>query len=385
MEKFTKLAVSVALALPMMANATVDTRSFAMGGTGVASATYLTSSIHNPALASQYGDSDNFGMIIPTLSASAHDSSDMVDTIERFDDAYDAWEKAIDGDITASPEEWQNILRELDGETLAVEASTGIIIAIPNKYLSTNFFALVNANVLGRVDLDEGDFNVDPDNPQDHELLSTANAFGGGTVDVGLTFARELSLFDKPFHLGVSPKAQTMFAVHYQENVDEVEDDDFDFDDANSETRFNLDIGMAYELSDRWNLGFSARNLIARELETNGNSGMPDTFVLNPEYVIGTSYDRGWFVIAADVDLTEKEYFKGFDYSTQFARVGAELNAWGWAQVRAGYAHSMTEHAEDVVTAGIGLKPFGVFGLDISGSYGADQNYGASAQLIFNF
>ncbi|GAL12872.1 TraF-related protein [Vibrio astriarenae] len=168
-----KAVTPVALALPMMANATVDTRSFAMGGTGVASATYLTSSIHNPALASQYGDSDNFGMILPTFSARVHDSSDMVDTIDRFDDAFARWEDQINNGIEASPQEWQDILRELQGEVLTAEASTGIIIAIPNKYLSTNFFALLNANVIGVPLVDERDFNPDIDDQMTCTPVST--------------------------------------------------------------------------------------------------------------------------------------------------------------------------------------------------------------------
>ncbi|QIA64573.1 conjugal transfer protein TraF [Vibrio astriarenae] len=384
MKRLTTLAMSVALGLPLVANATVDSRSFAMGGTGVASATYLTSSIHNPALASQYGDSDNFGMIFPTFSARVHDSSDMVDTIDRFDDAFMRWEDDIwGGNPDADPSEWQNILRELQGEVLTAEASTGIIIAIPNKYLSTNFFALLNANVIGVPLVDERDFNPDINDPDD--LHSSVYALGGATLDVGLTFAKQFDWFDKPLHLGISPKMQQMLSLGYGESVNDFEDDDFDFDDANTEAAFNMDIGAAYELTDKWNLAFSARNLISRELETNEYLGQTSTYVIKPEYVVGASYDRGWYTLTTDVDLTSKEYFKEIDYKTQYARFGAELDAWRWAQIRVGYAHSMTDHADDVVTAGLGLKPFGLFGLDLSGSYGTDNNYGISAQMILHF
>ncbi|MGR5541169.1 hypothetical protein ACPV5V_21695, partial [Vibrio campbellii] len=78
-------------------------------------------------------------------------------------------------------------------------------------------------------------------------------------------------------------------------------------------------------------------------------------------------------------------YFEQIDYQTQYARIGTELDAWEWAQLRLGYQHSMTDDAEDVITAGMGLKPFGLIGLDLSGSYGKDNNYGVSAQLIMHF
>ncbi len=41
----------------------------------------------------------------------------------------------------------------------------------------------------------------------------------------------------------------------------------------------------------------------------------------------------------------------------------------------------MTNYSEDVFTAGIGFRPYGVFGFDISGQFGSDDNYGVSAQL----
>ncbi|MDR9827851.1 conjugal transfer protein TraF [Vibrio sp. FNV 38] len=380
-----KAVVPIAFAaFPVMANATVDSRSFAMGGTGVASASYLTASIHNPALASQYGDSDNFGMILPTFSASVHDSSDMIDTIDRFDDAFMRWEDEIwAGNPDASPEEWQNILRELQGEVLTAEASTGIVIAIPNKYINTNLFAMLNANVIAVPLVDEKDFDLGINDPDD--LESSVYALGGATLDVGLTFAKQFDWFDKPLHLGISPKMQQMLSLGYGEAINDADDDDFDFEDANTNSGFNMDIGAAYELTDKWNLAFSARNLISRELETNEYFGQTSTYIINPEYVFGASYDRGWYTLTSDIDLNSKEYFKEIDYKTQFARFGAEIDAWRWAQLRMGYAYSMTDHADDVVTAGLGLKPFGLFGFDISGSYGKDNNYGISAQMILHF
>nr|WP_241902199.1 hypothetical protein [Vibrio breoganii] len=43
--------------------------------------------------------------------------------------------------------------------------------------------------------------------------------------------------------------------------------------------------------------------------------------------------------------------------------------------------HSMTDYAENMVTAGFEFRPYGVFGFDLAAQYGDDDNYVVSAQL----
>lgn len=379
MAKFSSFTLSaIALTVAGSAQAHIDSRSFAMGGTGVAAATYLTSSLHNPALASQYGQSDDFGMILPCISVSAHDSDDLIDNIDRFDDAFEQWEHGNE----AARSEWEQALRDMQGDVMTAEVSTGIIIALPNKYLSTNFFTQLKANVIAIPEVDEQDLEI---TSPDDTLNSSATGLGGATLDIGLTFAKEVNWLERPLHIGVSPKIQQVLALGYNESMDNVDEDEFDFDDADTESGFNLDLGLAYSLAEHWNIGFTARNVISRELETNEYQGETATYLVEPEYKLGISYDIDWFTITSDIDLNKKSYFEQIDYQTQYARIGTELDAWEWAQLRLGYQHSMTDDAEDVMTAGIGLKPFGLIGLDLSGSYGKDNNYGVSAQLIMHF
>ncbi|MCG3864996.1 MULTISPECIES: conjugal transfer protein TraF [unclassified Photobacterium] len=61
-----------------------DARGMAMGGTGVASADYLTSGFYNPALATNYKDNDDFGLMLPSVSVSAHDADDLYHKIDYF-------------------------------------------------------------------------------------------------------------------------------------------------------------------------------------------------------------------------------------------------------------------------------------------------------------
>ncbi|MGX9309646.1 conjugal transfer protein TraF, partial [Pantoea ananatis] len=73
------------------------------------------------------------------------------------------------------------------------------------------------------------------------------------------------------------------------------------------------------------------------------------------------------------------------DEKAQYAGVGAELNAWNWAQLRAGYRADMRNSDRSMFTAGVGISPFNVVHLDLTGMAGTDRSYGAAAQLSFTF
>ncbi|CAH7429064.1 conserved exported hypothetical protein [Vibrio chagasii] len=380
MMKLKTITLSILAATPMMAQAT-DTRSMGMGGTGVASSNYLTSSFHNPALAASYGERDNFGMILPVVSASASDADDMIDKIDHFQMLDD--ELQFDPTNPETIEEWKKALADLDGGKVSANVTLGAVVAIPNKYVSTNMFVRGEVVTLATTSIDESDFDK---GGTDEPLNSTVQGLGGGILDIGFTFAKDFEVADRELLVGISPKFQQLYAVNYSNTVDGFDEDDFNFDDEYTKSSgFNIDLGVAYSLTDNIMLGLSGRNLISNTLETNESLGQKATFQVKPEYTMGIAYNKRLYSLAIDVDLNERQYFEEFKHSSQFARLGGELNAWDWAQLRAGYKHSMTDYQEDMVTAGIGLKPFGKFGLDISGEYGKDNNYGVSAQMIFTF
>lgn len=382
--KFNKVIFPLlAIATPLTTNAMTafDTRSVGMGGTGVASANYLTSSFHNPALSAAYGERDSFGMILPMVGARVHDGDNTIDKLDHFQD--------LDDNLGSNPseealEQWRNALRDLDDGTVNAEANLGMVFAIPNRYLSTNFFVKSQVSVIAAFDVDENDLTLD--DPSNGELNSRGQAIGGATVDVGFTFGKEFELNDKPLYLGISPKYQRIFAVNYIEAVDDFDDDDFDWADEYVEkSAFNVDIGAAYQLNDKTMVGLTGRNLIKQTLKANPQQGMNATYIVNPEYVLGVAHNRGWVNLAADVDLNAKKYFKEYSYKTQYARLGVEFDAWGWSQVRMGYMHSMTDYAGDLATLGLGFRPFGLLGIDLGAQVGKDDNYGVSAQMTLTF
>lgn len=358
-----------------------DTRSVGMGSTGAASASYLTSSFHNPALAARYKEGDNFGLILPVLGARVHDRDDMIDKLDHFQD--------IDDQLQFDPtneellDEWRKALKQLDNGNVNVEANLGTVFAIPNKHMSTNFFIKSQIATIARFNVHDDDLHND--NPTDSELLSSGQAVGVAIVDVGFTFADTFTIKDHDFMFGISPKYQRIYGLNYVETLDEF-DDDFDVEEGYVEkSTFNIDLGAAYEWGDNTIIGLSAKNILSQELKTKTHFGQKATVLVQPEFVLGISYDKSWYNLTADIDLNAVEHFKEYDYKTQYAKVGAELDAFSWAQLRLGYMHSLTDYADDLATVGLGFKPFGIFGFDLAAQAGKDNNYGASAQLIMHF
>lgn len=359
-----------------IANASYDSRSVGMGGVGVASASHLTASFHNPALAAKYSDNDNFGMILPTLNLNIHDGDDMVSKFDDFEDIDDVLQ--MDPDNEELTAEWRKALAAMDDGKVTSNVNLGMVVAVPNKYLATNLFVSGKVSAIAIANVDDRDLTSHPIND---DLYSTVTGLVGGTVDVGFTFAREVELYGHDIYLGFSPKFQQIYSYYHTEFIDNDDNDESDPDYMTRST-FNVDVGLAYEVSENINVGFSALNLIERELETDKNHMYSATYVVGPEYRVGADYRGNWFNVAMDVDLNRRHYFKEYSHKTQFARIGGELNGWDWVAVRAGYQHSLTDSAEDIVSLGFGFTPFGVFGLDLAGQVGKDSNYGVSMQMV---
>lgn len=388
--KITKkgLSLAVAAALPFVSFSSVamfngaDARGGAMGGTGVASAEYLAASFYNPAMATNYTQGDDFGMILPVVAIGVLDSDDLYSEVEDFQDIND---RLSDNPSEAELDAWRNALRDLDNKEVDLDVIVGASVAVPNRFASANLFFKAQVASMAKANVVESDLTNPTPNPDD--LDSTVQGLAGGTMDLGLTLAKEFALpiRGQRISVGISPKFQRLYSLNYLRSVSDFDEDDFEIDDAAEATEFNLDLGLAYKPSNYFTVGLAAQNLLKQELESNVSRGTQATFLVEPQYTAGVAFDNGWLLVSADVDLTEKQYFRESNYKTQFARVGLELDAWRWAQARVGYSHSMTDSTEDMLTGGIGLTPFGAFGLDIAAQYGGDNHYGASAQLVFMF
>jgi hypothetical protein len=404
----------------------VDARADAMGGTGVVLGHYYSAPLHNPALLSSYGESDDFALSI-NAGAGIHGDAEIVEDIDAFTEAFDDLSDALStvsdmyDDLSANGsgssytldgvEAVQDqaiaaqsaavaALDNLDGQRIDIDLGASVVVAVPNALLPAALFMKAKGQVIGLTDIDSTDLSqfdlTDLDDlPDVDDLDSNSEAIflTAITTDVGVTLARA---FEMPalgrnaiLDFGISPKYQQLAVYHYRANVDSFDDADaFDSEDVVQEGAFNLDAGLMLRYG-RWRVGLSGQDLIARELDTNdaddiSANAVHYTYQVNPLVTAGAGYYGSWFTVGGDVELTEQSGFEGLDMP-QFASLGLELNAFDWAQLRAGYKHDLNEVQEDQVTAGIGLSPFGALHVDVAAQYAADSSVSASLQLAFTF
>ena len=374
-----------------------DSRSHAMGGTGVSSADYLTAPFHNPALGARFNESDDVGILIPSIGAQVSDQNEMIDGLEDFTDAFENFDPSSQQAVADS-------LSNLKGDKAHVEAGLGFAVAIPNQYVSVNIFAKSYADAVIIADVKESDITgIENGTITDSDTLASQGVTMGAVItDIGVSLSKSFDVSYGTWYVGVTPKYQMVNTINYVVNINDYDFDNWDDDKyQNDEGNMNVDFGMAFELPQGFVFGFSGRNLIENTYETElvdvvNGSAVSGEYTVSPVYTVGASFNHSLVTIAADIDLNENERYESIsglsaeNYNadsdnTQMAGIGAEFNAWNWAQVRLGYQHDIAGNQEDQVTAGLGFSPFGAVHVDLSASYAGDNQFGAVAQTYFTF
>jgi len=386
----------------MAALQSFDSRSHAMGGTGVSSADYLTAPFHNPALGARYGESDDVGVLIPSVGAQLSDQDEMISGLEDFSDTYDNLESALNSldpnKIDSAAQASADALSALKDDKAHVEAGVGMAIAIPNQYLSVNIYGKAYADAVVVADITQSDIDeleaLDPNTPpvSAPTLTSKGITMGVSIIEGGVSVSKSFDVSYGTWYLGMTPKYQMINTINYIANVDNYEFDDWDDDRyQNDEGNMNLDFGMAFEMPQGFVFGLSGRNLIENKYDTEVIQGVSGTYTVSPVYTAAASFNHSLFTAALDVDLNENERYETIDGravdsdNTQMAGLGLEFNAWGWAQIRAGYQHDIAGNLDDQFTAGLGLSPFDTVHIDLSGSYAGENQFGAVVQTYFTF
>ncbi|WP_349306788.1 conjugal transfer protein TraF [Marinobacter sp. CHS3-4] len=422
MTSLSKAPLAAALCLVSMSAAASPqvfqaSRSFAMGGTGVAVAHPATASIANPAMlaADHHEWSDDFGMILPSVNARFADEEETIDQIDDIQDTIDRFEEVRDrfvntnqptdeAEARAIAGDLLNELNEFDRDTVRVNAGAGIAFAVPTDSYSVGFFtnANVQATIRGEFDQDDEEFLTGiaegPTDPTtvdlNQDLESRGRILASAVAEAGISIARSVELTNgNQLQVGVSPKYVQLRTFQYTETVSSFEDDNADSEENETEkSGFNLDVGAAYAFGEQkeWNAGVVVKNLIPMELDSNASSDplkqeQQYTLELNPMITAGIAHTGEYHVVTAELDLTKK---KGFGYAddTQWLSVGAELDALRYAQIRVGVRQNLASNddnngiaEETQFTAGLGLSVFGAR-LDI-GALISDADTGAALEL----
>ena len=425
--RLTKLSVAIGLSIATSSTLAspqsfMSARSFAMGGTGVAVATPSTAPSDNPAMmaADHHSWQDDFGLMLPSVNARAADEEETVDQVDDIQDVITDLESLVSGfdpnndnpdAIQAGAADLSNRLTEFDRDTMRVNAGLGMALAVPGQSLSVGVFTNGNLTATVRGDVSDQDITAldnianaasaqDVQDAVDQistngtlDLTSQGQILASAVGEVGISFARSFELQNgNSFQLGLSPKYVELRTFQYTEAVSGFEDDEFDGDQYQTEkSGFNVDLGAAYSFGDsnQWNTGIVVKNLIPMELDSAASRPLLGeevrTLKLDPMVTAGIAHKSEYHVVTAEIDLTKKEAF-GFEDDTQWAALGAEFDAFRYAQLRVGVRHNLASNDDNdgieektQFTAGLGLNIVGVR-LDLGALY-SDADVGAALEL----
>ncbi|ELJ8530379.1 conjugal transfer protein TraF [Vibrio cholerae] len=378
------LAVVMAMAFSSSAlasNLLMDARGAGMGNTGVSTADYLLAPYYNPALTAVYRKNDSFGILLPSIGLRAEDKDESLKTIDDLQDSIEQFERAGVGAATQeNVDQLNRYLDQLaDDKPLAVTAGIGIAVALPLDAVSLNFFTRGYAEVIAKANVAAKSGNSANEVKTRYES-SDVDLTAFGYTEVGLAVGKQVVLGGQTVALGVTPKVQQLRTYQDNASVKSFDLDDYDKSEV-KDNAFNLDMGAVW-LIDQYRVGIVAKDLFAKDIQTQNRN---NTYKLDTQIAVSGSYVSDFFIAAVDLDLTKQRRFNGDNDDTQFMRFGVEGNAWGWAQLRAGYEVDLQNSLDNSVSVGLGVSPWDVVSLDLSGSYAGDNQFGLSANLAFTF
>lgn len=363
------------------ASAIADGRGNGMGNAGVTSADYLLAPFYNPALTAVHRDSDTIGILVPAIGASVRDTDGSLDTIDELQSVFDDFENS--GQDPAIATKLNNYLNDLsDDKPLAATAGAGIAVALPIQALSANIYTRGYAEIVAESNIaqDNGDDPIDVEN---RYRTSNVDMIAFGYTEFGVALAKRMTVQGQDVAFGVTPKYQQLRTYKQNLSVDDFDISDYDESETNKNA-FNMDLGAIW-FYDAYRVGIAVKDLFSKKIDTLDVGSGTSTYKLNTQVTVSGSYAMDYFVATADLDLTKQERFTDLNDDTQYLRLGIEGNAFGWAQLRAGYEMDLESTLDDSVTFGIGISPGDLVSFDLAGSYAGSDQFGLSGNLAFTF
>jgi hypothetical protein len=402
MKLYNKIFTAVAVSLLSQSVSAIpfafEGRSLGMGGVAVATADLATASWANPAMLTNQRPSDNFSLLIG-VGVFVRDNDDLVTDIENFQSADDRRAAAqASGDVVAEAQaliDMSSTVHNLEGKVIAPEASALAAMGMATDFLSYAISLRADAIAGGIVTDLSCQAIVECTLAQaESELTSTdyniLTLEGVMMTEFGFSIAGDFQLLDRKFSIGLKPKLVDLQSFSYRESIltasaglDNITKEDTTTDLG---TFTSADLGLAYDVSESFRIGLNFRNLITEEFKIQNQTLSFDT-----EARLGLAYHSNFMIIGVDYDLTEnKPLLSSNDFDglkTQYLMLGAEFNAFDFAQLRIGatknVASDISDRAKETAyTAGIGF--WLGFNLDIAATF-RDNSVGGFLQTGFRF
>ena len=114
---FLTLALGAVSSAAMAVPYAFEARQEAMGGTGVASARYLSAPLYTPARLAFAKADDDVGILLPVVGAEVYDQDDLSGQVDDLSDNYDEYRDAYDAYQANGSAENQARLQQLNDQT----------------------------------------------------------------------------------------------------------------------------------------------------------------------------------------------------------------------------------------------------------------------------
>lgn len=379
-------AINVASAAPFA----IEARSMGMANVSVATANIATAAFSNPAMLANQRERDDFAFIIGA-GGFLNDDDKVIDDIDDFQSAKNRYDAAISAaDVPGQMQaltDMTNIANGAAGKVIAPELAGAIALGFSGETYSFALSARSDLILAGTLDASTLDISTPGLNDPTKNLLRFA---GLQATEVGFSMARNFEVIGRKLSIGIKPKIVQFDAVFLEESIVTIDDGLSDLTDDDVKIELDdvttMDLGLSMDLSDNVRLGLSVKNLITDEFQVGASK-----FKLDTEYRAGVAYHTDFMTLGVDIDLKENDLLianAGFDdLKTQYAAVGAEFNAFDFAQLRVGasknIASGIPDGAKDATYyAGVGFW-FG-FNLDVAVAF-RGESLGAYLQTGFSF
>lgn len=350
----------------------------------------FTSALSNPALLTKYDDDDDvfFSLNLGIMA------SDEFDVIDSADDIVDNIEELEDFNSTNPLERLKLVndvisdLETIDEKPVIIRGGLNALIIVPNQYVSAGMFV----NQYGRmgiiVDYDPNDEQVlrnSIGNELDtDDLSSEVIGVGYSIVEAGVMAGYDvLKHADYDVSVGGKVKFQRIDLFYKPVSIADFDDDEFDFDDAYTDTNsVNFDLGAyaAFGSERQWHAALVINNISSQDIALNVEGKGELNFELEMSSSVGLSYQTEWYSISAEIDLIERESFQELN-APQYASLGGQINYGEHLQFRLGTRIDINDNEADIYTIGLGISPWDVVSFDIAAFAGENDNVGAALQI----
>lgn len=341
----------------------MDARSAAMGGVGVASGVKVAP-LTNPALLAYGVEFVDWYLTVPVYSAVRSDPDKFSTLLSDFDKSAQALESNPDSTRAQST---AALLDKLGKAKRIENTGTSIFASIPSNVLGAgaylNFYQFASVRAVSNSPSVIGN----PTAPAYNTVIEKRGvAVAEHGVSLAQVFTTDFRGFDT-FALGVNPKILLFQTTGASEAV-RTADATVNFGGARNGSAFNLDVGLFKELGRFYSGGLLVRNLIPVKVKYPDDVGGYDK--LNTQVRGGIAYERRSRSLEVDIDLVPNSGI-GFEHRSRMLSIGGEFVLTQYLQLRAGLRQNLLGSNQSLVTFGVGFGYDYILDLAVSG--GADE------------